>query len=176
MARLHALFITIGLLTPSSAIAQEAPWAGDVRSGQLVKVRSYQGQLLEGRFSRSSAHDPLLQLTSGEVSLMAAGVDSLWVRGNRAKTGALIGGLVFGAGSAVLGWWACEMGSDGHGCQESGKVVGFSAAGAAVGVGFGALIGSAVGTWRLEYARPGAHVRVSPVSLNQVRLDVRLPI
>jgi hypothetical protein len=163
MLRLYVLLISTGFLMPVSATAQEASQMGlGIRSGQQVRVRSAQGQLLEGRYA--------------EVPLGADEIDSLWVRGNRAKTGALIGGLVFGAGSAVLGSWACTMSSDGHGCQETGKVVAFTAVGAAVGVGVGALIGSAVGTWRLQYARPGARIRVSPVSLNQVRLDVTLPL
>lgn len=113
---------------------------------------------------------------AGPESLAATAIDSVWVRGNRAKTGALVGALVFGAGSAMLGSVACGMASDGHGCQETEKVVAFTAAGAAVGVGLGALIGSAFGTWRLEYARPRASVMLSPVSLDEVRLDVRLPL
>jgi hypothetical protein len=177
MCRLYALLIGIGLLIPSFAVSQEAPGAGlGVRSGQLVRVKSADGQMMEGRFSWSPARDPVLQLSDAQVLISNAAIDSVWVRGNRSGTGALIGGLVFGAGSAALGWFACEIGSDGHGCQETGQVLGFTALGTGVGVGLGALIGSAFGTWHLTYKRPGASVRLSPVSLDRVVLDVRLPL
>jgi hypothetical protein len=97
-------------------------------------------------------------------------------RGTRAMTGALIGGLVLGAGSAI-GWnELCEIDNEGRGCDETGKVVGLTMLGVAAGAGLGALIGSAAGTWRLQYARPGARLQLSPVSLNHVRLVVTLPL
>jgi hypothetical protein len=177
MSRFCALLVSIGLLTPISAMAQEAAEVGfGVRSGQLVRMRSAEGRLLEGRLSRSSAQGPILQVEGSEVPISVAATDSLWVRGNRAMTGALIGGVVFGAGSTALGWFVCAMNNDGHGCQSTAQVLGFTALGTAVGAGLGALIGSAFGTWRLNYARPGASVTLSPASPDRVVLNVRLPL
>jgi hypothetical protein len=178
MSRLSAFLLATGLLTTASASAQESPQVGlaGVRSGQVIKFRTSQGQLLEGRFSTSPARDATLQLTDRDLPLTDTAIDSLWVHGNRAGIGALIGGLVFGAASAVVWNEVCKIGTEGQPCDETAKVFALSLAGAALGAGFGALMGSHVGTWRLKYARPGASLRLSPVSLNRIWLGVTLPL
>jgi hypothetical protein len=178
MSRLFAFLLATGFLATASVSAQDSPQAGltGLRSGQVVRIRTSQGQRLEGRFSAFPAHDATLRLTDRDLPLTATAIDSLWVHGNRAGVGALIGGMVLGAASAV-GWnELCEIGNEGRGCDETGKIIGLTMAGVAVGAGLGALLGSTAGTWRLQYARPGALLRLSPVSLNRVRLGVTLPL
>jgi hypothetical protein len=167
-------FFALGLLVTVPAWAQGSPETGlgSVQSGQVVRIRTSAGQLLQGRYT---ATDAKLRSTDQELPLAETAIDSVWVRGTRAKSGALIGGLVLGAGSAVFWGFMCELASDGHGCDETGSVVGLTLAGAAAGAGLGALIGSAAPTWRLRYARPGPSVRLSAVSLKRVGLIATVP-
>jgi hypothetical protein len=163
MSRLSAFLLAIGFLTPASTSAQQSPQVDltGVRTGQVVRIRTPQGQILEGRFSRSPARDAKLQLDDHDLPLTDTAIDSLWVRGNRGMTGALIGGVVFGAAGAVVGYWACNIDTEGQGCDDTGKVAGLSMVGVAVGAGLGALIGSTIGTWRLQYVRRGALHRLA---------------
>jgi hypothetical protein len=174
MSRPYAALFALGLVLAGPAWAQGAPQPGmsSMQSGQVVRIRTSAGQLLQGRYT---ATDALLRSTDQEVPLGGTAIDSVWVRGTRAKSGALIGGLVLGAASAVFWSEMCNIASEGHGCDETGSVVGLTLAGAAAGAGLGALVGLAVPTWRLSYARPGPSVRLSAVSLDRVGLIATVP-
>jgi len=80
-----------------------------------------------------------------------ATLDSLWVRGNSAKTGAIIGGISLAVAGAAYGAFANEVGCQDDGgdpCPEAIPLLGL--AGAASGALLGALIGSAIPRWHLR--------------------------
>jgi hypothetical protein len=164
MSRGFVALFAIGLVVTGPAWAQETSQAGmsSVQSGPVVRIRTSDGQLLQGRLSIT------------DTPLGGTAIDSLWVKGHRAKSGAIIGSLVLGAASAVFWSEMCNIASEGHGCDETGSVVGLTLAGAAAGAGLGALIGTAVPTWRLRYTRPGPTVRLS-TSIDRVGLIATVP-
>lgn len=156
--------VLIGVLTPLCLRAQTPNDFGGVRTGDMVRVRTSDAQLLAGRFAISSLSSPALRVAEGVEPVALDGVDSLWVRGTHAKLGAIVGSVV-GAGSGLaLGVLACELGSDGLGCQDSELVALGTLAGAGVGAGLGALVGSAFPRWRLRYARADIAMRLRPTT------------
>jgi hypothetical protein len=123
--------------------AQTNPFAR-VRSGQTVRVRLVPGQRFVVRLG-----------VEGDTTarLPASLVDSVWVRGNAALVGALVGGGIGGAGTFAFFLALCNALSDGGGCDEGGVVVALGLGGAAGGALLGGVIGMMVPKWRLRYAR-----------------------
>ena len=158
----HLFVALVVLASPACLLAQGESSFGKIRSGQLVRIRTSEGQLLEGRFTAVPSQPMSVQLEDRALSLSTLGVDSVWSRGNRAKTGAILGAVVVGIGGAGLGYFLCQLGSDGSGCQDWEIVPLLALAGAAAGGGIGALIGSAAPRWSLRYARPGIGLRLQP--------------
>jgi hypothetical protein len=171
------VLITMVLLAPTAAWAQD-PLENGVRRvspGQLVRIKTQDGQLLEGRFSAFAPEPPSLQLTDRAGPLPAASIDSLWVRGTHAKRGAIIGALLLGVSSGIFWSSVCEYAGEGSGCDAWGAVAGLTLAGAGVGAGLGALIGSASPRWRLRYARSGIALRLR-TSPSRVGFSVTVPV
>lgn len=177
MSTPRCLLIAMVLFAPGSAWAQD-PLENGVRRvspGQLVKIWTQDGQLLEGRFSAFTPKPPSLQLTDRAEPLPAASIDSLWVRGTHAKQGAIIGALLLGVSSGIFWSSVCECAGEGSGWDSWGAVAGLTLAGAGVGAGLGALIGSASPRWRLHYARSGIALRLR-TSPNRVGFSVTVPV
>ena len=145
-------------------VAITAPLAGQAPadSARLAAIRTFRrGTALrlvytgtgsvEGEFVRGVG-DSLI-LVRGRVweTMPAAGIDSVWVRGNRAGTGALVGSV---AGAVLLGWGAASLNRalcEGPDCNEGGAFVRGALIGGLGGMLFGAGIGAAVPRWRLRY-------------------------
>lgn len=174
-----APYLLVGLsilgTTPGRAQGSVETSLGQVRAGQLVKVRTQDGRLVEGRFSTFSLSPPHLQLEDPDSSFHTGSIDSLWVRGTRAKTGAIVGGVVLGVASGVVLGAFCEYGGEYDGCDQWGMVAALTLAGAATGAGLGALIGSAFPHWRLRYARSGAGLGLHR-SPDRVGFSVTVPV
>lgn len=158
----HFLVALVVLVTPACIWAQGESSFGKIRSGQLVRIRTSDGQLLEGRFTAVPSQPMSLRLEDRALALSTLGVDSVWARGNHAKRGAILGAVVVGIPAAAAGYALCELASDGAGCQDWEIVPLLMLAGAATGGGIGALIGSAAPRWSLRYARPGIALRLQP--------------
>jgi hypothetical protein len=80
-------------------------------------------------------------------------VDSLWVRGNALKTGAIVGAIVVTPAAFGFFAWICTWAAEGTGCDQWGTVAGLSAAAGAGGALLGAGVGALIPTWKLRYAR-----------------------
>ena len=123
---------------------------GRLRPSSNIRVHRIAGGRIEGLFTRASA--TTLEMTNWDEAweLPVAALDSLWVQGNSAKKGAIIGGISLAAAGAVFGIFvngvACQP--DGDPCPEAIPVLGL--AGGAAGALLGALIGSAIPRWHLR--------------------------
>ena len=105
----------------------------------------------EGQFARASATMLALAGTPASVEYPLTTIDSLWVRGNSAKTGAVIGGISGAIAGVAFGVMANEVGckdDGGNPCPEAMPLLGL--AGAATGALLGALIGAAIPRWHLR--------------------------
>lgn len=171
MSTISCLVAAISIVSTTSAWGQDSSQRifSQVRSGQVVRIRTHHGQLVQGQLFISSPSEANLQTTERKLPLSATSVDSLWIRGNRAGTGAIIGAVVLGVPSIGLWKALCDLGNDGNGCQggDIAAVAALSALTAGVGAGIGALIGSASPRWRLHSARPGLTPSLRPNSIGR---------
>jgi hypothetical protein len=85
----------------------------------------------------------LAQELESPLNIPVMDVDSLWVRGNHWKTGAIVGsvlGAAFGVAAGLsLSEYGCECGHPSAGAGMAGGAI-FGAGGALLGAGIGALI------------------------------------
>jgi hypothetical protein len=115
--------------------------------GQWVRLRGSRVGLIEGSVVSSSPTLVTLRTDGLRVEVPAPGVDSLWVLGSHAGSGALIGGAVGGIGLGVL---AAAV-ANSFNCKScTSDVAEVRLVGAAGGALIGALIGAAVPKWRLR--------------------------
>jgi hypothetical protein len=176
--RYRALLWTILLATlPTALPAQDslpAPLA-QLKPGQRIRLLTVEGRRLEARIAGLMSDPAGLQLVADSAIPLAA-IDSLWRRRTRAGTGALIGAAAVGVPSVIFWGWFCNAVSEGTGCDAWNVVAGLSLAGAAVGAGVGALIGSGVVRWELRYARPRGSAHWRARGDGELRVGVRLRI
>ena len=172
--------IPLLMLLPAALAAQTTlgDALGHLKPGQTVRLHSQTGQRGEGRFSVYDTDPSVVHLVMRDTTIQFAMVDSLWVRTNRAKTGAIVGAVAVGVPSALF-WGALCVGlSEGDGCGPAwGVVAGLTVAGAGVGALLGAAIGSAIPDWRLRYDSPHVALKFSPLPSQRfgVGLSIRLP-
>ena len=162
--RLTQFALALSTLVVVSDLGGQAPLEAAVRTlkpGQTVRIRVHGGDRIESRIRSLRAEPLALQLAGDSTGFDVGAIDSLWVRGTAARTGAIVGAAVVGAASLALWAAVCEGASDvSGGCNEWGTVTAYSVAGAGVGALVGAGVGALVPKWRLRYARaprvPGA--------------------
>jgi hypothetical protein len=118
-----------------------------------VRLRTTEGERIEGRLAQSSHMTAGLRLEGRSDPLAFALVDSLWVRESARAKGAAIGGLALGISSLAFWGALCQGLSEGAGCGEWGTVIALSLPEAALGAVIGGLVGSRLVRWRLRYAR-----------------------
>lgn len=123
-------------LSPCQRIRIEVPAEGRLE-GRYLGLR-------DGRFG--------LRTDETELQVPVDQLRRLWVRGNRAGTGAIVGGAVGAVAGAVLGATLAEFA-----CAETEESCGFAGGvltgllfGAA-GAGSGALVGLAIPRWKSRY-------------------------
>ena len=152
-------FIPLLVVAPAAVAAQATidSVAGQLHAGQLLRLHLRGGQRLEGRFAVYSPAPPALRLSAADTLVPVGMIDSLWVRGSAAKSGAIIGALVLGVPSAIVWQALCER--QGEGTCGWGTVYGLTAVGALLG----AAIGSASPRWHLRYAGASVGLRLPPL-------------
>jgi hypothetical protein len=146
----------------------------DLKPGQRVRLLTIEGHRLEGRLDSITHQPPALHLHSLDQAIAVAIIDSLWIHRTHAGKGAWIGALVLGIPSAIFWTGICSAVSEGQGCDAVGVVTGLTLAGAAVGAGGGALIGSTSTRWELRYVRTPVSSRWWRPREPQLHLGLRL--
>jgi hypothetical protein len=155
--RLTQFALVLSTLALVPDLDAQAPLEAAVRTikpGQTVRIRVHGGVRIESRIRSLRAESLALQLVGDSAAFDVAAIDSLWIRGTAARTGAITGAAVVGVGS--FAFWAalCAGLSDGSGgCKQWGRVTAYSLAGAGAGALIGAGVGALVPKWRLRYAR-----------------------
>lgn len=115
----------------------------------------------------SAVANPVWQSVEQETVIPMDSVRELYVRSNAALTGAVVGGIVVGGVGLGIGIGLASM-NDGTG-DNTGEVVGFAAVASLLGAGVGALIGSAIHKWHLEFREPGYRWRPTQAGLHESR-------
>lgn len=132
----------------TSGTAQTEPLNGvKLRAGQTVRVRLADGQRFEARLVSVDSSPLLLRFAEQPASVPISAIDSLWLRRRATGRGALIGGIVVGAGSFAFLTVVCRALSEGE-CNAWGAVIGLTLAGAGGGALLGAGIGSLLPRWQ----------------------------
>jgi hypothetical protein len=129
--------------------AQHLPDAFEsLRSGELIRLRTYSHGLHIGTVLRIGPDSLFLEPRRGSRQVEAAAIETLWLRRPATRTGAqagaLAGGLLFAGGAAFMSWAACDAAT----CSvdpEAAIVGGIT--GAVMGAITGAVIGAMFGQW-----------------------------
>lgn len=176
----HTLLGTISLcLLPAALISQDSlpSQLQRLKLGQRLRLLTVEGHRLEGRLGHVNHEPPALRLRPTNSIVGVGTIDSLWVGRSHAGKGAWIGALALGVPSAIFWSSFCNAVSEGQGCDALDVVAGLTLAGAAVGAGVGALIGSTSTHWELSYSRSPLSSRQSRprISRIQLGLNLRLP-
>jgi len=153
LTRLLALLVM--LVSPLSA--QEIRAGVDsvsvvqLKPDRFVRIHVPELGRVQGRVGSRSATELVLQSEGSSRRVELAAVDTLWVRGRRTRTGAIIGGIL-GIGGGIflgaLGEALCEVDCDNHNYMVTGAIFG-----AAIGGATGAVIGTAIPRWRRIFPR-----------------------
>jgi hypothetical protein len=145
------------VISCSPLIAQETRSSGlDSASVLLLKpdrfVRLELPDLgrIQGIVGFRTATELVLKMESESRTVSLGAVDTLWVRGRRTTTGAIIGAILGAGGGAMLGALAdglCEFDCGGDSVLP-GALLGAAAGGLA-----GALVGAAIPRWKRVFPR-----------------------
>lgn len=155
VAEVVALALAVSAAAPRDVAAQrpdnqDSVWGAALARlspGRAIRVHQTGRGRIEGTFRSAAPATLTLDLATSPTELSTAGLDSLWIRGTTARTGALVGaipGAVAGVTVGVLANLACSD-DGGDSCPEAIPLLGL--AGAAGGALLGALIGSLIPKW-----------------------------
>jgi hypothetical protein len=155
LRRLAVISLACALTTGAARAQTRAPVSFPSASGQSVRIRLSSGAYAPGSLTALDTHDGRLVLGAPVRSLALAQIDSLWIRRDRVRAGAVVGGVA--AGSAMFAFTSSVC-FTGIGCLASGpgdtvgarwRVVGLSTVVATVA---GALTGAAIGRFVRRWA------------------------
>lgn len=151
-------FLTIALLatTAFGPAAAQTPADADsvwraalarLTPGTTVRVHSRDRGRIEGRVVGTWGTTLNLDTGAAPAEWSTAALDSLWVRGTAAKTGAIVGAVPGAVAGGLLGVVANELGckESGDTCPEAVPLLGLG--GAAAGALLGAIVGSLIPKW-----------------------------
>lgn len=116
-----------------------------LKPDRFVRIQLPDLGRIQGKVGFRTGSEMVLQMEDEKRTVSLSSVDTLWVRGRRTKTGAIIGGLVGIGGGIFLGALAnalCEYDCGGN------VVVAGALFGMATGGITGAVIGAAIPRWR----------------------------
>jgi hypothetical protein len=125
---------------------------------------------------RATQTDPADSNSRVRPTIHLAAIDSPLAAPHAGGARRRIGAAALGVPSVIFWGWVCNAVSEGTGCDAWNVVAGLSLAGAAVGAGVGALIGSGVVRWELRYAQPRGSAHWRPRGDGDLRVGVRLRI
>jgi len=153
---LHGMktFLALFLAAAPSLAAQapESVLAPLVPKTSLVRLRA-QGVEMTGRLIALTSGVATLHTESGNRTANLASVDSVWVRGHAAGTGAIVGmvsgTVLLGVFGALIAEGVCDS-ADCSGEWAKGALAG-GVMGAAAGALLGAGIGALIPKWRLRF-------------------------
>lgn len=128
-----------------------------VRAGDSLQVTTPTGRIVFGRFARLQDGGIVLPTSTGTVHVPASTVQRVTRRGNRYRTGMLIGGAGFAVGGALVA--RCDSPAS---CGSPAFTVATATAGGAL---WGAIIGAAIAQDRtvLDSRERQAGWRVTPI-------------
>lgn len=113
-----AILASVYALTTSAAHAQtRTPVPFPSASGQPVRIRLSGGGSLQGPLTVLDTRDGRLVLGAPARALALAQIDSLWIRRDRVRSGATIGGVAAGISMFAFTTSVCFSGT---GCLASG--------------------------------------------------------
>lgn len=142
--------------TVPAALSGQAPEArrdsavSKLKTGQQIRISAEGMQRLVGRAGVAS-HDTLDFAQDDMVRrIPIPAIDTLWVKGGHAGTGAIVGGAVVGA-LATLVYVGLANDSDSGGGGTAAGAVGSFLFGATAGVVVGGIIGGSVQTWKQQF-------------------------
>ena len=167
-----AVFLTLAATSRRPAAAQSQATDAEHRHAALAKVSPGRQVMVavpvsgrvRGALSRVDDSTLALQVDSaGMVRIPLIGVDTLWVRGRAAKTGAILGAipgaLFLGASAGLL----CEIAKgDGSTCSTAALTAGGVVAGGIGGAIVGGLVGAAIPKWHRRFASQTGAVAPRP--------------
>lgn len=133
-------------VTPEMAWRLRVAAFKSLQAGSTVRLSAHEIGRKTGKVL--TAGDSALTL-DGTGRIPYAGIDSVWVRRNHAKTGFIVGSLVGAVvGVAVLSGRTCEL-SQANQCAATGTL---EYLGVTLGTGLvGAIVGSASTSWKPRY-------------------------
>lgn len=136
---------------PSTLCAQSPQEGLDSASiAQLTPRRYVRLQLpeygrIQGTVGLRTGSELTLQMESESRRISLGAIDTLWVRGRRTTTGAIIGAILGAGGGALLG--AVVDGLCEYDC-EGNSVLGIGLLGAGAGAIVGGVVGTAIPRWK----------------------------
>ncbi|HKA60383.1 MAG TPA: hypothetical protein VKD28_17330 [Gemmatimonadales bacterium] len=126
----------VGQVEPKTALR--------LHPGQTVRIRLHDGHGFEARLVAVDTAPAQLRFATPQPPVPVADVESIWLKNHAARTGAIIGGSVAGAGMLLVAGSFCVSLGEGEGCSAWGTVaalsMGAAAGGALIGVGIGSLV------------------------------------
>ena len=142
LAVLCALACARGLL-PLQAQSLDTVLTRQVERTSLVRLRS-EGARLTGRLIAVGGGVATVETETGRRGVSLSGVDTVWVRGRAAGTGAVVGGIAGAVGLGIFTALVVDAMCETDDCETAGAglvggLIG-GAGGALLGAGIGALI------------------------------------
>ena len=134
-------------------VSSKAAMASQLREGTVIRMASGRGGVVEGRFARLG-NDSLVYQSKDKQDVFLiplAEIDTLWIQswdhGKGFRSGALVGGVLGGAG---IGLFAASIA---HGTNERCNCTDVIVSTVGVGALLGGMIGGALGvsTWRRRW-------------------------
>jgi hypothetical protein len=105
----------------------------------------------EGRLLERSSELVVLSAEAEPLRVPATTIDTLWTRGNAAKTGAIVGAVLLGTLSTALAAAACEDIKNTENCNTGMAMLLGGGVGLAGGALLGGLTGLAIPKWHRQY-------------------------
>ena len=105
----------------------------------------------EGRLLERSSESVVLSAEPEPLRVPATTVDTLWTRGNAAKTGTIVGAVILGTLGTAISAAACEDIKNTENCDTGVAMLLGGAVGLAGGALLGSLIGLAIPKWHRRY-------------------------